>query len=116
MNLNGAGYESLTRPNPHDPLTPNSGMIDHRKDNLTVEIKDGRLLIAIGVETLAFAITHNPELKINVTDPDGFANDLLSNLEREQEDGTTPVHLLLDKAANEAAENGSEFIKLDDEP
>lgn len=80
---------------------------------LTVEIKDECLSITVGVKTLAFAITHNPELKLNVTDAKGFAQDVLHELQREQEDGTTPVHLLLDKAADEAAEQGSEHCKTD---
>lgn len=82
---------------------------------LTVEIKDGCLCISIGVKTLAFAITHSPELNLNVTDFEGFAADVARELRDEQEDGTTPVHLLLDEAAAKAVENGSEHCKTDDE-
>ena len=49
-------------------------------------------------------------------DFDGLAPDLVTELNREAEDGTTLVHRALDAAVIEASENGSEaFAYLDED-
>lgn len=84
-----------------------------KKQLLKTEIKDGVLTISIGVEALAFAIEHNPEPgnEMVVTNPEKFAEDVARELNREQEDGTTVVHLMLDRAAKESCEQGSEWVE-----
>lgn len=82
----------------------------HRGDGLSVEMADGRLVIAIGIDSLMTAVRggdfwDDDELKI--VSADEFAADIVSELEREREDGTTPVHLMIDAAAEEAVEQGS---------
>lgn len=90
---------------------------------LTVSIEDGELVIRIGFETLAFAVQHDPQLIIydaamgeffapEVTDEAVWAKEVCRALEREEEDGTTLVHLMLDKAVMQAFESGAEGIKL----
>ena len=90
-----------------------------RESPLTVKVEGGALVIAIGVETLAFAVLAGEVFQEGVTvpDPDKFAKEVVRELEQEREDGATPVHLLLDRAAERAAENGAEGIHFpDDDP
>lgn len=78
---------------------------------LRVEVVGGRLVISIGIGALAFAVQYAdnqwPE-DIYITDPHEFARDVARQLKTEGEDGTTPVHVMLDKAAVEASAQGSE--------
>ncbi|TIT80135.1 MAG: hypothetical protein E5W57_04180 [Mesorhizobium sp.] len=78
---------------------------------LQIEVIGGRLVISIGVGALAFAVQHAdnqwPE-DIYITDPYEFAKDVARQLRAEAEDGTTPVHVMLDRAAVEASAQGSE--------
>jgi hypothetical protein len=90
-----------------------------RKQLLNTEVIDGRLVISIGVEALAFAAEHCPELTDGyitfssetygpkITDPDEFAHDVVAALIDEAEDGTTLVHAMLDQAIVLAVESGS---------
>lgn len=84
---------------------------------LKIEVADGRLVISIGVSTLAYAAAHSPEFDcedgslLAVKDEEQFARHTACELEREEEDGTTPVHRILDEAAGRAAE-WSEFVDL----
>lgn len=88
---------------------------------MAVKIKGGVLTISIGVETLKFAAERHEEFWLPATDKysmivsnaDRFAKDVLLELEREEEDGSTPVHLLLDKAIYQASEQGSEGLDYD---
>jgi hypothetical protein len=51
-----------------------------------------------------------------VTDDRAFARDVVLELTREQDDGTTPIHLMLDECARAAVDNGSAFaIEEEDE-
>lgn len=92
-------------------------------DELRVEVRDKRLVISIGIDTLAWSFAHHPsayddegELRKDwpkVTDPEQFANDVRDELRREMEDGSTPVHFLLDAATMEACEQGSMGLDFD---
>jgi hypothetical protein len=102
--------------------------MSERNEPLTVDVVGGRLVISIGVETLAFAAVHsewaNPwddaandyRRMIVVTDADLMAREVARALDDEQEDGTTPVHLLLDAAIIAACENGGEGFADAEEP
>lgn len=90
---------------------------NRRKRPLEVGLRDGVLSITIGVDTFRTAIEFAPDLEVydeeeddfarpKIVDADAFAKDLLAELEREEEDGTTMVHRMLDRAAAEAMENG----------
>jgi len=89
---------------------------------LTVKIVDGELRISIGVSQLKFACEHCPDasvglteydedsdcyLSYEVTDEMAFADDVNRALQEEDEDGTTMVHQLLDKAMVKAIEDGA---------
>lgn len=50
-----------------------------------------------------------------VTHTKTFSDAVLSELQDEEEDGTTLAHLMLDQAIDRAIENGAEGVKLGDE-
>lgn len=52
----------------------------------------------------------SPRLK--VTDAESFAKGMVVELNRESENGTTALDLLLDKAAYDACENGAEGVEI----
>ena len=84
-----------------------------RNKPLTVSMENGCLLISIGIDTLEHVVKHCPEFDDvapmpELADIDVLCSDIIQELEREEEDGTTPVHRLLDKAIYAAMENGSE--------
>lgn len=83
----------------------------NRQHGLSVEILEGRLVIAIGVDTLMTAVDGGPnapeDLGYRIDSRDGFATDILSALRDEKEDGTTLVHTMLDTATEKALNGGS---------
>lgn len=87
---------------------------------LEMKIEKGRLEISIGINTLCHAIAYGLEMRaeeFEITDNDTFANEVLTALHREAEDGTTEIHKALDNAAMSAIENGAygiEFIDKQD--
>lgn len=91
-----------------------------RQHGLSVEIEDGRLVIAIGIDALMTAIDtgpHSPgELGYRILDVNGFAADIAHALEREEDDGTTQVHRMLDKATEDAIEDGSSHVRFGGDP
>ena len=86
---------------------------------LSVEVKEDQLVISIGIDTLAYCFDHSEFAapfdeeecewvpKYKVISPAEFAKDVMYELDREEEDGSTPLNLLLDKMCEEAANNGS---------
>lgn len=93
------------------------------KQSLDVRVIDGRLVISVGVETLAFAFEKSEyvnkydetrgayEPTLRVINPAVFAEAVVRILAEEEEDGSTPVHFLLDKSCAAAVENGCEGIE-----
>lgn len=83
-----------------------------KNQELIVCIDADRLMISIGVDTLLHATVESganrylgdPDFRI--TDRVGFVNDYLNQLLREEEDGSTPVHMMLDKAVSDMLNNG----------
>ena len=85
---------------------------DNKSQPLSACIISGLLTISIGVDTLAFATNNNGDPEgFNVTNPERFAEDVLRELHREDEDGTTIVHTMFDEAAYMAADQGSEWTR-----
>jgi len=80
---------------------------------LKCEVKDGCLVISIGVDTLAFA--DQERLQVKVTNTEGFAKDVARELANEREDGSTILTDVLDTAMEHAADNGSEYIEYTQE-
>jgi hypothetical protein len=77
-------------------------------DRLHAKIVGRRLIISIGVETLALAAEEcdgNPKVKI--LDAKQLALDVIAELESEDEVGASKLTDLLDKAVYAAMENGS---------
>ena len=84
-----------------------------RDQPLEAIIVDGRLEISIGLDCLCFAVSHHdgwPE-NYKITSNDGFAEEILDELLREAEDGTTLLHIAIDGAAREALEMGAIHIE-----
>ena len=87
--------------------------------NLTVEVREDVLSISIGTEILCHACETGRMYglgDIEITDKKVFVDGLVRQLESENEDGTTLVHEMFDKAVTEMLENGELGVDgLDDE-
>ena len=91
---------------------------------LEVKIENEELVIRVGISTLCTAVRQCQVIDHAVMDADGdegaveitdeavFAKEILHALEQEEEDGSTPVHRMLDAAANWAIEQGCEGIEF----
>ena len=77
-----------------------------KSEHLNVDIKNGKLVITMGTKLLCFAVG-SVISDYKITNEEAFANDILQELLAEEDDGTTLVHKMLDKAADNAIENGS---------
>lgn len=107
------------------PVGADDKLRSARNQALTVEIVDGRLVVSIGIDALMTAVRGGDDWDDDqyvITDPEDFAASIARGLEDEQEDGTTDIHLAIDKAvtwAIESAEPGVEFRsdieRLDDD-
>ena len=93
-----------------EPVRPTA----QREQVLTVGIEDEQLVIRIGIDALAFALNQQDD-PMRVVDPVLAADEIVKELKREEEDGTTPVHKLLDKAGYDAWENGGFGFADDDD-
>jgi hypothetical protein len=82
-------------------------MVGHDQP-LREEIDNGRLVISIGVDTLAFADKERTGYR--VINPTLFAEDVVRALTVEEEDGATLVTKLLDDAMQAACDDGSLWI------
>lgn len=91
----------------------------HYGSPLEVKIEKGALVVRIGIETLAHAVTYsdwaNPYEEATgdyirnfaITDAPQFASDVLHEMLREREDGSTPLSDFIDKMSEEAIDQGS---------
>ena len=124
------GLTSPVDPVPVHPLAGQAVPMEPSRpfQPLGVEIERERLVISIGLEALARSVESSPALESffehargcgfrgpKVFDERLFAADLVRELSAETEDGTTPVHLMLDAAAKAAIENGADGVALDEE-
>lgn len=93
-----------------------------KKHPLTVGIEVGELVIRIGIDTLKMATDLCPYLYDGLADrsighvinPGAWAKAIVNALEVEEEDGTTPVQEMLDRAIREAVDNGDEGFEFYD--
>lgn len=77
-------------------------MIGEREQGLAVGIEGNRLVISIGINALMTAVKGGddwPDAEYRIVNADMFAADIATGLEQEEEDGTTDIHLAIDKAA-----------------
>lgn len=86
------------------------------------KIIDGKLVISLSIETLAHA-ARNSEfffncaengIKLTITDEAAFAESVARGLNREEEDGSTPIIRMLDEAVEWVSEQGEEGIEEED--
>lgn len=94
---------------------------------LGVAVRDGRLMIQIGIDVLAYAIAYsdwaNPfdEARNDyirtfaIVDPEQFAKDVQHAMLREREDGSTPLSDFIDQAAQDAISDGSLGLHEDEQ-
>lgn len=88
--------------------------MNDKKYQLQVKRNGDMVNISIGVELLAFAVSHTPELEdIVITDTEVFVDEIVNYLMHEEEDGTTPLHRAFDAAALDAVENGCGGIEYE---
>lgn len=84
---------------------------------LEVEVKGGRLVISIGINTLRYCAEMNAAIfnvargkntfPLRITDDVQFAKDVAGALLHEEEDGSTPISDTLDRAFERATGDGS---------
>jgi hypothetical protein len=91
----------------------------HYSALLEVKIEKGALVVRIGIHTLAYAVTYsdwaNPYDEptgdyirdFAIVDAPQFASDVLHEMLREREDGSTPLSDFIDKMSEEAINQGS---------
>ena len=74
---------------------------------LRVSLEGGELVIRVGINRLDGHKYHNriPHLKFD--DREGWVRDVIAEVEREEEDGSTPLNTMLDAAMVAALEQGS---------
>lgn len=105
--------------------------MSNRSQPLEVKIDNGRLVISIGVDTLAYAFENSDgNMKYNdehkdwlpvdlVEDKDVFASEVIVSMLKEDEDGSTSISRYLDDTMMESVNYGNlgildEEIKQDD--
>ncbi len=82
-------------------------------------IVDGDLVIRVSVGTLAHAALHSDHFfacaeqgtPLKITNEDEFAKSVVRALNREGEDGSTPITRMLDRAFEWVSEQGEEGIE-----
>lgn len=87
------------------------------KDPLKCELKGGKLVISIGIDTLAFAAALSPQSNIwhgdsYISDNKQFAKDVVKELLRENEVGESLLTKTLDSAMTMTENRGSAAIKF----
>ena len=94
-----------------------------RKQHPEVKVVNGRLVLSIGIDNLAFAAQQlynqqafdeseglRDESEFRVSDKLKFAKSVAGALEREEEDGTKLYHIMFDAAFEYVLEQGEEGI------
>lgn len=99
-----------------------------RDARLQCRIIGGRLIVEIGIDTLAFATKESPTLYqrygydkekgeerkdfVTINDPDVWAKEVLRQIEAEAEDGSSLMTKLFDDAIERAIDDGAEGIDI----
>lgn len=92
------------------------------KRPLRCRVHKGVLTVEIDISTLAWAYEHQPdnwtgrgdESIYFVTDAKEFAHDVASEMNREAEDGSTPLSLFIDSMCTAATNEGSIAVERRD--
>lgn len=98
------------------PLMMDNGMIEVKPIKIA-QNACGDITIKIPRSYLRHAVTISDDMPegSRVTNTKVFSDAVLSHLELESEDGSNPVHLMLDAVITEAVEQGCEGIMLGDD-
>lgn len=83
------------------------------------QVIDSTLIISVKASTIAFAALHSPYFflcsetgsRIKITDEDLFLKSVRLALNREDEDGSTPITRMLDKAFQYVCDQGMDGIE-----
>lgn len=102
-------------------LTPTTAKSAEPIDVLpTAAVEGDQLVIRITTECLLHAVTCAPEWPldyrgnpISIQNSTLLIQEIIHELQREDEQGTNQMHLLLDQAALDAINNGSEAVSYD---
>lgn len=91
-------------------------MMKSKTPSAEAYISRGALVIRVPIKNLNCALdgawaAANYQPRYRVTDAPTFAKELMHELNREAEDGTTPIHTLFDKCMYAAIENGCEGVE-----
>lgn len=86
------------------------------------KIIDDKLVISLRISTLAHAASHSEHFyncaesgtPLKITDEAVFAQSVANALNREEEDGSTPITRMLDEATEWVSEQGEEGIEEED--
>lgn len=86
---------------------------------LRCTIQNKSLVIEVGLDVLKFCTEHHPELyedeldkgRYVVTDIAVFIEAVVDELHKEEEDGSTLIHRMLDRAILDAISNGAEGVE-----
>ncbi len=96
-----------------------AALTSHRGDRgqpLTIAILEQQLVVSIGIDTLMTAVRGGDDWDDDTTtivDADTFAAEIARALaDNEEEDGTTDIHLAIDRAALYVIEAGSEAVQF----
>ena len=88
---------------------------------LTCGVVEDGIDAGVGFDILRFAAENHPDLwngatdtfLVKVTDPVVFAKEVLRQINREEEDGSTPLSRMLDAAILAAVDDGCEGIDIE---
>jgi hypothetical protein len=86
------------------------------KESATAVIKDGWIVIGVPVANLSAALEGSWAcgefgVRYRVIDAKAFAKEVVSELNRESETGTTMIHKMFDSAMYEAIDQGGEGVE-----
>lgn len=84
-------------------------MADKRNENVKFQIKNGQLVISIGLDGLKRSIEHDTDLVVIDDVKAAFA--IKGVISSEEEDGRTPFHSMLANAAWQAYGDGEEGLE-----
>lgn len=79
-------------------------------------IEDGAIVIRVPIANLPAVVdgwwaASGIDMRFKVTDSEAFAKDLVRELDREDDTGTTRIHKMFDRAIDEAINQGAEGIE-----
>lgn len=92
--------------------------LNKKYQKLDVEVKNNRLIISIGVDTLAFAANcsdYFKQARVKKSNQESFAKEVVNFMIKENEVGESLLTRFLDKCFERAVGSGAESITYKDE-